>query len=485
MCGILGICGGDKDVGLELYQGLNVLQHRGQDSAGIITYSERFNLKKGNGLVQNVFNTKNLSRLIGNMGIGHVRYPTVGGGGADDAQPFYVNSPFGIALAHNGNIVNYFQLKEELFRKDFRHLNSNCDAEVLLNVFADELMEEDLNKFSAETIYNAVQRLFKRTEGSYAAVAIIAGRGMVAFRDPHGIKPLIMGKRDDNYVFASESVALDVLGYEIVRDVAPGEVIYIEEKPRFFGEGRSFYSKRLVTAKPARCIFEWVYFARPDSVLDGISVYEARFRLGIELAKIIKKRRLLPDVVVPIPDTARPSASAIAEKLKLPFREGLIKNRYVGRTFIMPDQAKREESVRQKLNPIRSEIKGKKVLLVDDSIVRGTTSRELVNLVRNAGAKKVYFGVYSPPLRHPCVYGIDMQTHGEFIARNRNERKIAEEISADELIYQTIEGLIRAVHPNGEVCAACFTGLYPTKVPERVFQQIEKERLDVKINAGC
>jgi len=484
MCGILGICSSSGNVGVELYLGLNALQHRGQDSAGIITYSQKYNLKKGNGLVRQIFNEKNMGRLVGNLGIGHVRYPTVGGGGADDAQPFYVNSPFGLALAHNGNLVNYAQLKEELFSKDFRHLNSNCDGEVLLNVFADELMPEVMNKFSAEAVFNAIKRLYKRVEGSYSAVAIIADKGLVAFRDPYGIKPLIMGKKGDDYAFASESAALDIMGFDIVRDVMPGEVVFVEEKPTFFNEGRKLYSKRLVTKPPAHCIFEWVYFARPDSVIDGINVYEARFRLGLELAKVVEKKDMDIDVVVPIPDTARPAASALAEKLKLPLREGLIKNRYIGRTFIMPDQAQRAESVRQKLNPIRSEIEGKKILLVDDSIVRGTTSRELVNLIRSVGAKKVYFGVYSPPLRYPCVYGIDMQTKGEFIARNRNEAKIAKEIGADDLCYQTLEGLIRAVYPKGAVCTACFTGNYPTNIPEKFFKQIEKERLEVK-GCGC
>ncbi|MBI4835541.1 MAG: amidophosphoribosyltransferase [Planctomycetes bacterium] len=482
MCGVLGICG-SKDVVLELYQGLNALQHRGQDAAGIATFSEKFNLKKGDGLVQNVFNSKNLSRLTGNMGIGHVRYPTVGGGGADDAQPFYVNSPFGIAMVHNGNLVNYFELKKELFRKDFRHLNSGCDVEALLNVFADELMAENLCKLSVDAIYQTVKRVYKRAEGSYSAVAVIAGHGIVAFRDPHGIKPLVMGKKDDDYAFASESAALDILGYNIMGDIAPGEVVYIEETPRFFKEGRKLYRKRLVTAKHTPCIFEWVYFARPDSVIEGINVYSARFRLGLELAKRVKQLGVKPDVVIPIPDTSRPAASAVAEYLKIPHREGLIKNRYIGRTFIMPDQTKREQSVRQKLNPIREEINGKDVLLVDDSIVRGTTSRELVNMIRSAGAKKVYFGVFSPPLRHPCVYGIDMQTKGEFIARNKSEEKIAREIGVDALIYQTVEGLIKSIKFGDSVCTACFTGNYPTRVPEKLFSMIENERMGLKM--GC
>lgn len=480
MCGILGICG-NHDVVLELYQGLNALQHRGQDAAGIITYAQCFNLKKGNGLVQNVFNSKNINRLVGNLGIGHVRYPTVGRGGTSDAQPFYVNSPLGIAMAHNGNVTNYFELKQELFQKNFRHLNSDCDVEAILNVFADELLKYDLTKFNVEIVFQAVAGVFKRVQGSYSVLAIIANHGLVAFRDPHGFKPLVFGKREDNYAFASESVALDILGYQLVRDVAPGEVIFIEENPRFFQEGRKVHSKRLVEESHTPCIFEWVYFARPDSILDNINVYQARLRMGKELAKEVKKRRIAPEIVIPVPDTARPAASALAEVLGLPLREGLIKNRYIGRIFIMPDQVSREESIRQKLNPIRQEIEGKKVLLVDDSIVRGTTSKEIIQLVRNAGAKKVYFAVCSPPLRYPCVYGIDMQTRQEFIARNKNEKAIREAIGADELIYQTLEGLIRAVDAKRNFCTACFNGNYPTKIPERFFQQIEKDRLASRV----
>jgi amidophosphoribosyltransferase len=483
MCGVLGICAG-KEVVFDIYLGLNSLQHRGQDASGIITYSQRFNLKKGNGLVQNVFNPKNTARLTGNCGIGHVRYPTVGGGGADDAQPFYTNMPMGIAMAHNGNLVNYFELKEDLFRRNFRHLNSSCDVEALMNVFADELLKESLEKFRPQMVFNAVGRVFKRALGSYAVVAIIAGRGMVAFRDPHGIKPLVMGRKDDDYIFASESVVLDVLGYEMLGDVAPGEVIFVEDEPGFLGQGRKVHTKRLVTAKHTPCIFEYVYFARPDSIMDGVSVYEARLRLGAELAREIAKRRVKFDVVIPVPDTARPAASALGEAMHVPVREGLIKNRYIGRTFIMPDQAQRERSVRQKLNPIRAEIEGRNVLLVDDSIVRGTTSRELVSLVKGAGAKKVYFGVCAPPLRHPCVYGIDMQTKREFVARNKNEARIAKDIGADMVVYQTVEGLTRACRPDGEACAACFTGIYPTKVPPRLFHQIEKERMGLQDGRG-
>ena len=485
MCGVIGICG-EQEVVNELIAGLSALQHRGQDAAGIITCSKRFNIKKGNGLVHNVFKSKNVARLQGKLGIGHVRYPTVGGGDLVDAQPFFLNSPLGIAMAHNGNVTNFWELKEELFKNNFRHINSNCDAEAILNVFADELSKQDLAKFGPETVFKTVKGVYRRVKGSYATLALIPDRGLVAFRDPHGIKPLVFGKKGNSYMFASESVALDILGYELIRDLKPGEAVYIEEREQFFKEGRRVYERQLVKEQHRPCIFEWVYFARPDSVMDGISVYESRIRLGYELAPEVKKQKLKPDVVVPVPDTARPAATALARRLDVPLSEGLIKNRYIGRTFIMPGQAARERSVRQKLNPIRSEIRDKKVLLVDDSIVRGTTSREIINLIRGAGAKEVYFAVSAPPLKFPCVYGIDMQTRSEFIARDRQPDKIAREINADALIYQTLDGLVKAVDPKHKFCTACFTGTYPTEVPERFFKEIERERLCVKgMHLGC
>ncbi len=483
MCGIIGICGSDNVVN-ELYHGLGVLQHRGQDAAGIITYDERFHLKKGNGLVQHVFNTKNITRLVGNLGLGHVRYPTVGGGDAEDAQPFYINAPFGIAMAHNGNVTNYFELKKELTQNKFRHLNSNCDVEVILNILADELTKYNLKDFTPQMLFKACKSIFERVIGSYSVIGIIAQKGFFAFRDPYGIKPLIYGKKSGtkgvSYAFASESVALDVLGYEIERDILPGEMVFVEEKEPFFHEGKLIHAERLITRESRHCIFEWVYFARPDSVIDGVNVYKARLRLGEELSIEVSKRNLEIDLVVPVPDTAKPAAEALANKLNLPCREGLVKNRYIGRTFIMPQQESRIQSVRQKLNPIKTEIKGKKILLVDDSIVRGTTSREIIDLVRSAGATRVYFGVTSPPLRHPCVYGIDMQTRREFIAQDRTEASIAQEINADELIYQTLPGLIKAIDPRQKFCTACFSGEYPTPVSESIFQQIELDRLKPK-----
>lgn len=492
MCGILGICGSGNIVG-ELYNGLGALQHRGQDAAGIITCDQQFHLKKGNGLVQNIFNQKNIARLNGNMGIGHTRYPTIGGGDAEDAQPFYINVPLGIAMAHNGNVTNYSELKKALEKDSFYHLNSRCDVESILNVFANELANNNLRKFSPEMVFKAVHAVFKKVQGSYSVVGIIANKGMFAFRDPQGIKPLVFGRKDDNYAFASESVPLDILGYQLERDVAPGEAIFIQEQEPFFKAQRQLFSKRLMKKTHTPCIFEWIYFARPDSVMDGINVYEARLRLGEELAKEVIKRNIKADIVVPVPDSAKPAATTMAEKLGLPFREGLVKNRYIGRTFIMPLQEARESTVRQKLNPIKSEISGKKVLLVDDSIVRGTTSREIINLVKNAGAKEVYLAVTCPPLRYPCVYGIDMQTKNEFIARNKNEEKIAKEIGADKLVYQTINGMIKAVNlrkfassagsSNNKYCTACFTGIYPTKISDTMFKNIEQDRR--KVQCGC
>lgn len=483
MCGILGICGSGNIVS-ELYTGLGALQHRGQDASGIITYDQQFHLKKGNGLVQSIFNSKNISRLVGNIGVAHVRYPTVGGGDTEDAQPFYINSPMGIAMAHNGNVTNYLELKETLEKDDFRHLNSRCDVEVILNVFANELAKNNLHNFSADVMFKTVSNLFKKIEGSYSVVGILANKGLFAFRDPHGIKPLVFGKKGDNYAFASETVALDILGYQFERDVAPGEIVFIQEQEPFFKAQRQLFSKRVAKTIHSPCIFEWVYFARPDSIIDGINVYEARLRLGEELAKLVSKRNIKADVVVPVPDSAKPSATSLASILGLPYREGLVKNRYLGRTFIMPIQEHRELTVRQKLNPIKSEIQGKKILLVDDSIVRGTTSREIISLVRNAGAKEVYLAVTCPPLRYPCVYGIDMQTKQEFIARNKDEDSVAKEIMADKLIYQTLEGMTKAINVKGErrrkFCNACFTGIYPTKVSEQMFKEIELDRIKVQ-----
>ncbi|MGB3340197.1 MAG: amidophosphoribosyltransferase [bacterium] len=476
MCGIIGTIGKEPAID-KIYPALIALQHRGQDAAGAVTFEQGFHIKKGNGLVLNVFNPKNLQRLEGTMGIGHVRYPTIGSGTADDAQPFIITTPYGIALAHNGNLVNYFNLKKSLIDNDLRYLNSNCDAEVILNLLSVELTKLNLRELKPEQLFNALSKVYRQLVGSFAAVSIIAGKGLLAFRDSNGIKPLIYGSKNNNHCFASESVALDLLGYKDMVDVKPGEAIFIDTKG-------DFYKKQIVKEtkeKKATCIFEYVYFARPDSIIDEIGVYEARLNLGVELGKECLKKRLKPDVVIPVPDTARGAAELVADVLGVKHREGLIKNRYIFRTFIMPTQSARMEAVRLKLNPIKSETVGKKVLLVDDSIVRGNTSREIINLLRSVGAKEIYYAVYSPPIRFPCVYGIDMQTRGEFIARDRSINEIQTLIGADVLVYQTVEGLIKGAGAGStNFCTACFTGSYPTKIPPLLLERIEADRMMTK-----
>ncbi len=469
MCGIIGILG-EGDVVHQLYEGLLSLQHRGQDAAGIITYDEMFHLKKGMGLVSQVFEEKNLRRLRGNIGIGHVRYPTIGPGDNEDAQPFFVNAPYGIAMAHNGNVTNYFSLRRKLAEKSFRQLNSYSDVEAILNVFADTIDQN--KKFTFPLMVEGIKEVFKKVEGSYSCIGVIADKGLFAFRDPKGIKPLCFGKRGRAFIFASESAALDLLGYKLIRDVKPGEVIFIDKD-------RKIFSQEILKGEVMPCIFEYVYFARPDSIIDGIGVYEVRLRLGEYLGKECQKAGLKPDVVLPVPDTARAAATTVAKVLGCELREGLIKNRYIHRTFIMPRQKMREISVRQKLNPIRSEIKRKKVLLVDDSIVRGTTSKEIIKILKRCQPKEVYLAITCPPLRYPCVYGIDMMTRGEFIARRYSVEGIREMIGADKLIYQTYEGLVAAVRgeeKERKFCTACFSGEYPTRVKKEDFAIMERER---------
>ncbi|MGQ9800349.1 MAG: amidophosphoribosyltransferase [Candidatus Saccharicenans sp.] len=477
MCGVIGIWA-NREVFHDLYQGLLSIQHRGQDAAGIITYDGRFHEKKGNGLVLDIFGPEEAAQLKGNVGIGHTRYPTIGGGGHEDAQPFMVNTPFGIILAHNGNVVNYRQLKKELFEKNQRLLNSDCDAEVILNVFAQELEEQKVNHLTPENIFKAVAGVYRRVKGSYSVVAYIAEQGMVAFRDPHGIKPLSFGRRRDglqpSYAFASETVSLNLMNFEDIEHIQAGEVVFLDRQ-------RQLHRQKIVHKKHTPCLFEWVYFARPDSVIDGVNVYKSRVNLGRLLAAEIKKKNIEIDVVVPVPDSARDAAIEIARRLKLKYREALVKNRYIGRTFIMPAEIKRQSSVRQKLNPICSEIAGKKVLLVDDSIVRGNTSRAIVEMVRDCGAEKVYFASYSPPLRYPCVYGIDMQTKTEFVARDADEELVARRIGADRVIYQTLKNLKKAIRMENPAlksfCAACFDGCYPTgDVTQDILKTIEEER---------
>ncbi|MES2407798.1 MAG: amidophosphoribosyltransferase [Pseudomonadota bacterium] len=468
MCGIIGIVS-HSPVNQLLYDGLLVLQHRGQDAAGIVTAEgNTFHMHKANGLVRDVFRTRDMRNLLGNSGIGHVRYPTAGNAASSaEAQPFYVNSPFGIVLAHNGNLTNADQLKEDLFRLDLRHVNTSSDSEVLLNVLAHELVEVgNSQRLNPERIFKAVSGVHRRCRGAYAVVAMIAGHGLLAFRDTYGIRPLIIGSRQSatgmEYMVASESVAIDALDFKIMRDVAPGEAVYIDEAGQF----HSMQCAQKTEYYP--CIFEYVYLARPDSVIDGVSVYESRLRMGESLAEKIRRdwSHLDIDVVIPIPDTSRPSALQLANQLGLAYREGFIKNRYIGRTFIMPGQAMRKKSVRQKLNAIGMEFKDKNVLLVDDSIVRGTTSREIVQMARDAGARQVFFASAAPPVRFPNVYGIDMPTRQELLATGRTDVEIAREIGADALIYQDIDSLIEAVRKLNpgllHFDASCFNGEYVT-----------------------
>ncbi|MXR37206.1 amidophosphoribosyltransferase [Craterilacuibacter sinensis] len=483
MCGILGVVA-SSPVNQLLYDGLQVLQHRGQDAAGIATANGKtFHMHKGSGLVRDVFRTRNMRSLSGHAGIAHVRYPTAGS--ADnlaEAQPFYVNSPFGVVLAHNGNLTNTEELKAEMYRHDLRHINTNSDSEVLLNVFAHELANRvEGFELSVDAVFEAIAAVHRRVKGAYAVVAMIAGYGLVAFRDPNGIRPLVIGTCEQNgqteYMFASESVALDCSGYSLLRDVEPGECVYVS----FEGD---FHSKMVAEgAQHAPCLFEYVYFARPDSVIDGASVYQARLVMGDMLAD--KVRRVLPeldiDVVVPIPDTSRPSALQLAVSLNLPYREGFIKNRYIGRTFIMPGQGVRKKSVRQKLNPVGCEFRDRNVLLVDDSIVRGTTSREIVQMARDAGAKKVYFASAAPAVRFPNVYGIDMPTRAELLATGRSEAEIAHEIGADAVIYQDLEALEEAVHSVNPKLkhfeTSCFSGIYVTgDIDDAFLDRVESAR---------
>ncbi|NQY26186.1 MAG: amidophosphoribosyltransferase [Piscirickettsiaceae bacterium] len=466
MCGIIGIVG-KSEVNQQLYDGLTVIQHRGQDAAGIVTCDAKGQLflRKDNGLVKDVFHTRHMLRLKGNMGIGHVRYPTAGCSTSAEAQPFYVNSPFGISLAHNGNLTNTKQLKKELFENDRRHLNTDSDSEVLLNIFANELQKSTRLKPEADDIFKAVSQLHNRCRGAYAVVAMIANVGIVAFRDPYGIRPVVIGIRETDdgteHIIASESVAIDSLGFKLVRDIEPGECVFIDVNGNI--------TTQQCAEAPVKypCIFEYVYFARPDSIIDGISVHKSRLRMGTKLADKIK--RVFPDhdidVVIPIPDTSRSAALQLAYDLGVIYQEGFIKNRYIGRTFIMPGQKERKKSVRQKLNAIDFEFRGKNVLLVDDSIVRGTTSQQIVQMAREAGANKVYFASAAPPVRHPNVYGIDMPSPDEFVAHNRNVEQVAEEIGVDWLIYQDLDDLIDAVKYNDHVSdfdTSCFDGQYIT-----------------------
>jgi amidophosphoribosyltransferase len=467
MCGIAGIVS-HRNVNQDLYDALMVLQHRGQDAAGIATCEgNRLHLRKENGLTRDVFNTHHMIKLKGKMGIAHVRYPTAGCTSSAEAQPFYVNSPFGLTLGHNGNLTNAEELKEQLFAEDQRHINTDSDSEVLLNVFAHELQQFGTKlRLTPEDVFQAVAGVHRRCRGAYAVVVMIAGYGILGFRDPHGIRPVVFGKRDSaagpEYMIASENVALDVLGFQLLRDIEPGEAVFIEHNG-------TMHARQCAEATDhCPCIFEYVYFARPDSIIDNISVYKARLRMGEKLAaKILRE---WPDhdidVVIPIPDTSRTAALPLAYMLGVKYREGFVKNRYIGRTFIMPGQQMRKRSVRQKLNAIELEFQDKNVLLVDDSIVRGTTSEQIIQMARDAGAKKVYMASAAPPVRYPNVYGIDMPAANELIAHNRSAAEVGEAIGADRMIYQDLDDLIDAVRKGNPSIehfdTSCFSNEYVT-----------------------
>ncbi len=484
MCGIVGIVSRGP-VNQAIYDAMTVLQHRGQDAAGIMTCDNRgrLYLRKDNGLVRDVFHTRHMLKLRGNIGVGHVRYPTAGISSSAEAQPFYVNSPYGICLAHNGNLTNADDLKRDVFREDLRHVNTDSDSEILLNVFAHELARAGKLRVDENDVFEAVAGVHRRCRGAYAAIAMITGYGIVGFRDPCGIRPAVFGRRRTDqgleYMIASESVALDALGFELIRDIAPGEAVFIDKQGNLF--------TRQCTQDPvyAPCLFEFVYLARPDSIIDDVSVYKARLRMGEKLAdKII---RVYPDhdidVVIPVPDTSRTAALQLANKLGVKYREGFIKNRYIGRTFIMPGQQERKKSVRHKLNAIELELKRKNVLLVDDSIVRGTTSKQIIQMAREAGARRVYFASAAPPVRYPNVYGIDMPSADELIAHGRSDEEVAEKIGADWLVFQDLEDLVYAVKKGNRKLdrfdASVFDGEYVTgDVSESYLEHIDRVRND-------
>ncbi|MSR86681.1 amidophosphoribosyltransferase [Candidatus Peribacteria bacterium] len=477
MCGILAVSGYRPAVE-DLYDGLIVLQHRGQDAAGIVTYDNQFHLKKSNGMVRDVFHTHSLQRLTGAMGIGHVRYPTAGCSSEFEAQPFFVNSPFGIALAHNGNLTNAAQLAKEIKEQDFRHLNTTSDSEVLLNVFSLALRKQRPKTLTAEHVFRAVRMVHRRCKGSYSAVVLIGGHGILAFRDPYGIRPLQFGKRKfgmkEEYILASENTVMKPLGYELVRDLLPGEAIFIDRHNKVHAR-----VCKQGTLNP--CAFEWVYLAAPDSIIDGVSVYKARVRMGESLSEQIKRSGLKIDSIIPIPDSSRAAAAGLADKLKIRYREGFVKNRYIGRTFIMPGQAMRQRSLRFKIHPIELEFKGNNVLLVDDSIVRGNTSRKIVEMAREAGAKKVFFASAAPQIKGPCPYGVDIPTTDELIASEHTVDQIKKFIGADALFYSRVEDLVHSIQFGNKkidkLCTGCFNGRYPTpEVNKKLLLDMAKSR---------
>lgn len=463
MCGIVGIYGHDF-VAQDVYDGLVTLQHRGQDAAGIITYDGKFHVRKEYGLVKDIFHTRHMRRLKGYVGIGHTRYATIGTGDIEEVQPFLGASPFGVIMVHNGNLFNSHTLKKQIFEVDHRMVNSDSDGEVLLNMFTKSLSNQNPDKIKAEHIKVAVEHVYSRSKGAYSVLSYIAKQGFIAFKDPKGIRPMVFGQkvREDgkiDYIFASETVTLDILGFEYLDDVRAGEAIFIDE------ETRTVQRIQVRNEKATPCVFEYVYFARPDSLMYGVSVYQARITMGERLAKAVAKANLEIDVVMPVPDSARCAAMAAASELGITYREGLVKNRYIGRTFIMPGQAVRKKSIRYKLNPMPHEIKGKKILLIDDSIVRGNTSKEIVQMVRDAGAEKIYFASYSPEVMHPNLYGIDIPTREELIAAKHSLEEICKFIGADHLFYGTIEDMKEACLEGSyaeDLDMSCFDGVYKT-----------------------
>jgi amidophosphoribosyltransferase len=483
MCGFIGIYAPDgSDVLPEIYDALLAVQHRGQDAAGIVTVTESFHVKRGQGLVRDIFDMDDVRRLRGELGIGHVRYPTVGAGVSEDIQPFHVVFPTGIAMAHNGNVTNFLDLKRQYFAKQEVRLFSNCDLEAILYVFAEEMQKAARTEPIEERVFKSVKGVYNVVRGAYSVVGALAERGMFAFRDPYGIKPLVMGEKDTPngkaYAFASESAALDAIGFRVIRDLDAGEAAVI-------GRDRQVHFRKIGKQPHRPCIFELVYFARPDSFLDNVSVSRTRTRFGAALGEKWKREGIPVDAVIPIPETACIAAQEMARVLEVPYREGLVKNRYVGRTFIMPSQKKRKDAIRRKLNPIRLEFEGKRVLLVDDSIVRGNTARALVKLARDAGAKAVGFASTSPPLISPCPYGIDMATKNEFIARGKTVDDVRRELGADALVYLDLEEMEAAARKGNDkidrFCTACFTGDYPTgDITPEMLTSIERERMDAQ-----
>ena len=483
MCGFISIFGPEgSNVTPEVLSGLLAIQHRGQDATGIVSLGDTgFRCERGRGLVREVFSPNTVVDLAGNLSVGHVRYPTVGSNAATDVQPFVINFPMGITMAHNGNVTNFLDLKRNWFPQRNIRLASSCDLEAVLYVFAARLQQKQAAGVRPEDIRDAVEEVFRTVKGAYSVVGAIADAGMFAFRDPYGIKPIILGRKDTpegpSFATASESVVLDVAGYEPVRDLEPGEVLWIDND-------RQMHRFKVTDTPHRSCIFEYIYFARPDSSLDGGSVYEVRIEQGRKLAESWRATNIPVDAVIPVPESARTAAQSMAEVLGVPYREGFVKNRYVGRTFIMADDKSRQESIRHKLNAIRMEFEGKDVLIVDDSIVRGNTSRQIIRVARQMGARKVYMASYSPPLVFPCPYGIDMSTRREFIARDRAVHDVAADLGCDYLLYQSVDDMVEATRTalasrkDREFCTACFTGNYPTEdVTDDMLRSIEEERL--------